>query len=451
MLSRWKTWIAGHFGHRTTRRRHAAPRIRGQMESLESRNVLSATIGVLSLDVVAVHFEPTSITVFATASFELVAPPIPSFQPFSNIALGQPVGHGPQSLIGFNGAKTNHGSDPWFDNLYSRIHSLPYEMPRSAPAGGGSSIDNEVSSGGVTETILSGSGPNGAYEQPVGAQAPALPTNGERTSDGRVQRAVASEPTFGPLRINVANAYQSSAMAMTPAMTSFDSLDRNSFGSHDAAFESLSSDSLLLAVDGEMDDDDSLLGDPNEELESLQDDNRHDSTADESIADTLAEPLDALDRERAAVDAVLAELHEIRLTDGSAESADTQSYRSQSETNSREFAERFFFSPGTDTTQSPFQSPHDASAGGMILLAATGDANSSAYDLGPVIPTSAEVGITSLAVEAPVGLYQAVDVGVRPTQAAAAQNLSTVQPGTKTQTDVSAENAPAKKSEQPPA
>ena len=86
------------------------------------------------------------------------------------------------------------------------------------------------------------------------------------------------------------------------------------------------------------------------------------------------------------------------------------------------------------------------------MLAATGDANASAFELAaPTTTGIADHGLISLAVEAPIGLYQAVDVGVRPEPAITAQNTSTAEPAAKVQTNVSAENAPAKKSEQPAA
>jgi hypothetical protein len=84
----------------------------------------------------------------------------------------------------------------------------------------------------------------------------------------------------------------------------------------------------------------------------------------------------------------------------------------------------------------------------MILLQPSGDPNSSAYDLTDVF--FSRLGgddHAPLAVEASLGMYQAIDVGEQPTNIRAP--LPVAQPTQTGNPSVSAENAPAKKSEQP--
>ncbi len=65
MWSHLKKLISDRVGKRPTRRRKEATHFRGQFESLEQRTVLSATVGVAAIDIVAINFDANSITVIA--------------------------------------------------------------------------------------------------------------------------------------------------------------------------------------------------------------------------------------------------------------------------------------------------------------------------------------------------------------------------------------------------
>ncbi len=103
MLSHLKKWILDGVGKRPTRRRSELPHFRGQIEQLESRTVLSATIGMVAVDVVAVDFEANTVTVVAVWESR---PPAPEW-----LALGAPnqAGDAPWETL----PSHRYINDPW--------------------------------------------------------------------------------------------------------------------------------------------------------------------------------------------------------------------------------------------------------------------------------------------------------------------------------------------------
>ena len=86
----------------------------------------------------------------------------------------------------------------------------------------------------------------------------------------------------------------------------------------------------------------------------------------------------------------------------------------------------------------------------MVLLATSGDANSSVYDLSAVILCGmTDNAIAPLRVEASVGFYQAFDVGSNELLPAASAADPATQGPAAVRTSAATESAPANKSEQP--
>ncbi len=217
--------------------------------------------------------------------------------------------------------------------------------------------------------------------------------------------------------------------------------------SHDAVFGEYSSKSLLLAANADAKPDNGFDDGLGDSLDS--DGSKHDDdNSGESLTDeTIAASLDALQRERAAIDAVLAELHDVKLQTETAHrdvpAADQEQCPKAAEvgdTNSHVARDDQAPSPRTQIDLD----------GGMVLLQPTGDANSNAYDLAAVYLHGLEsTAAAPLGVEASVGMYQAIDVGTSQRVNEKGENVPLARPATAAGASVSAENAPVKKSEQP--
>lgn len=467
MLDRCKKWITSRLGSNRPPRRRTASQFRGQLEALESRNVLSATLGTASYDVVAVQVGPTSVTIVAVAEYEPMASIADAAAKFVENrvaadgllrAFGPLAAHAPHFEPPF---ETPFGLSfrptPKPQQFISSNFWLKPEM--SAGPGGVLNQTGDYGGGNTSADIEAGppeGAPAGVLKLPQRASAPSdstsrpVPnTNGAILSDGstttgNLRLSTNWSPPPRPL-YNVVNQALQAAFFTSTGSELRESPVRLAVESRDLAIEDFSSNSLLLAATFDVDSDDDAQGSVDDERGALgiTDEDGGDSKSG-TIADNLAESLDALQRERAAVDAVLTELHDIDLTDADAQAASAAHLTTNAEM--RELAERFFL----PQSSVPAQSTDDASAGGMVLLAATGDANSSAYELiAPPADKAAGNSIAALASEAPVGLYQAVDIGARPGQMSAAENISIAAPPAKVHTSAATENAPAKKSEQP--
>jgi hypothetical protein len=241
----------------------------------------------------------------------------------------------------------------------------------------------------------------------------------------------------------------SSFSSTLDAPTTASSSTRISRTTYDAVFGEYSPDSLLLAADLDSKQDSDSNSDLDDKLESDDEKLADVGVSDESFVDQdVAASLDALQRERAAIDAVLAQLHDLKLHAKTNANQQTETTDGQNSDIARESGENYL--PADH--QLSAQTASDQAEGGMVLLEPSGDANSSAYDLTAVYFSGLDGSDdVPLGVEASVGTYQAIDIGTRELQPASRENLPIAQPAKTIRPSVSAENAPAKKSEQPAA
>jgi hypothetical protein len=433
MFSHLKKLIFETIGKRPSRPRGHMPRFCGQMEQLESRTVLSATIGMMAIDV-----EANSVTVIA-------------------IWESRPPTSEPMTFQTFNA----WGDAPWESRS---AHGYPAGLFWDA-GGWGPATDAYgrlplgLSGGGY---VVDGGSANVAADFPktpsAGNQNPtphSLPQRIQAASaDGAKNYLASSGPGPGPA------ASASRFLSKTPGAADYFSVQssassfdasasdsaRTSLATQEAVFGTYARDSLLLAAD----EDPRTGSDLDYGLDDPLDSHRKESDADGKPADSLIDELvgkslDALERERAAIDVVLSELHDVKLPaarDGhDADARSHQTFDAARDVDGRSFE-------AAEQTSAP--PANDQADGGMVLLEPNGDANSSAYDLAGVYFSSLGNGTFSpLSVEASVGMYQAIDVGTSELQPTGRANLPIAQPATAVRPSVSAENAPAKKSEQP--
>jgi hypothetical protein len=173
-------------------------------------------------------------------------------------------------------------------------------------------------------------------------------------------------------------------------------------------FQEYSSQQLLLVahtngsneVDADSDADDAWKITDNEENEVAAFD-------DSILREDVASALHTLQRERNAIDQVLAELHDLEPSvDEHGKDAEYAHQPTEPEPVFTADDQRF---PADQPSNQPPAYRNDA--GGMVLLQPSGDANSSAYDLTAVILNGADKSTEmSSEMEAAVGVYQAFDV-----------------------------------------
>jgi hypothetical protein len=440
MLSHLKQWILDGVGKRPTRRRGGLPRFRGQIEQLESRTVLSATIGVVAVDVVAVDFEAHTVTVIAVLESRPLVPHL------ATNAFNQ-FGDAPRETVPPFGSHSYFG-DPWrplgFGGRPDR------QFPLGLSDGGG------ANGGGAIVDIGTGqAGPNNStdYGQPQFAHADSPAEPGAATGatsnfvppSGDVRGPVAfMDHSLRDATGSVAG-YSSSPSTLTSTSEPASTRNRFSLNTYDAAFGEYSPNSLLLAADVDSQHGTDLDDELADKLDSDEESSNDLSGSKESLAAAdVAASLDALQRERSAIDAVLAGLHEVKLrtdTQSPETPAVHQSSGAITESDSREHRANERVIPAK---------PVDQADGGMVLLEPSGDANSSAYDLTAVYLRGLNGNrAVPLGVEASIGMYQAIDIGTSELRPTSRENLPIAQPAAAVRSDVSAENAPAKKSEQP--
>jgi hypothetical protein len=231
----------------------------------------------------------------------------------------------------------------------------------------------------------------------------------DRSSSNSVARAV--KPTYGSA-YNFAD--YSGLLAPTPATSlTDDHSTTESVRAHDTLFQDQTSLDLLLAADSNDSDDDHADNKVDSDRHRSPLDEEMDATdtlADSQWRDDVADSLGTLDRERAAIDEVLAQLHELEPFDFDRAAEESRTARHVE----RDYVEQFY---AVETDQVPTAATNGQTSetelqGGMVLIQATGDANSSAYDLAAAV-FNGEDGPTKMpiATEAAVGVYQAFDVG----------------------------------------
>jgi hypothetical protein len=412
MWSNLRKMLAERLGRRP-QRRAAQPHFRGQFEPLEQRTVLSATIGVMAFDA-----EANTVTIAVFQSYR-PAPiwPAPVF-----------FGNAPWEKLGSGGGVGNTGSLAYFAKDQDQ-HST------------------EVTISQDFESRLSG------RRQGVDAAGKINATAESNTASTPVNSNAATgtfnynfAPTFRPPRyVRAISGEVADFVPVLPGSVSSASTNlsnKSNVRASEVAFDAYSTDKLLLATADLRDDDvDRKLSDETNPSDETEETER--GANDSFAAEQTAASLDALQRERTAIDAVLGELRDVKLKERDESSSTTADHEDQFR--DTRTAAKEFLSAEEPTAHLRDGIPAD---GGMVLLQPTGDPNSSAYDLTDAF--FSRLGgddHAPLAVEASLGMYQAIDIGEQP--AANRAQLPIAQPAQTVRPSVSAENAPAKKSEQP--
>ncbi|MEX2091301.1 MAG: hypothetical protein WD971_01425, partial [Pirellulales bacterium] len=244
MLRQLKEWILEGVGKRAPRRRGSIPRFRGQIEQLESRTVLSATIGVVAVNVVAVDFEAHTVTVIAVLESRPLVPhlatnafnqfgdaPWETLPPFGSHGFFGDPGH----LNGFDGRPD---------------HQFPLGLSNGGYANGG---------GAIVDIETGHAGPNNPTDYKPPQSAHADPTAEPGAATGATSNFV---PPSGDVRGPVAfmdhslrdatgsvASYFSSLSTLTSTSEPASTRNRFSLNTYDAAFGEYSPNSLLLAAD----------------------------------------------------------------------------------------------------------------------------------------------------------------------------------------------------------
>lgn len=247
---------------------------------------------------------------------------------------------------------------------------------------------------------------NAQASYPQGETPPTKPINDWRPpTAGWGMGGLISSPGVG-VATPIANLLTSGQETSTA--TSFASTA--SFRAHDTAFQSFSSQQLLLAAGADFADDEDANGDGDPRRASIDEQlDEIDAIANSRLRDDVGVSLETLKREREAVDQVLAELDQLGpFTDEHRTNAAQSREPAQPGEAEREIVVDNERPPAAAHHAQPAVSGSDA---GMVLLAASGDANSSAYDLTATILLGAENSTAvPVGTEAAVGVYQAFDV-----------------------------------------
>jgi hypothetical protein len=357
---------------------------RGQFEQLESRTVLSASIGTPP-----VHFDAPPIgvieSVYANGS---VAMRRDSAAPIAWAAsLNEPYGHRQSTLASPPPLAGPLVGLAWGQTFVLRVIVIHIPLVNS-------SVDN-------LESPHSSLGAN-EFKPPVAATSPAAGGMQNQPASKPTQFAQAPADSTPPLAVRLT----------TPQIPTdevqVDAAVRTSSGVRDTVFRQYSSNTLLLAS-GLREFGGTGTRRLDDELATAVDRDKSDfvNLDDASPFDDFANSLDALQREREAVDAVLSELHDLdlRLEERTLDAAppDEPPYSATESDNIHEQQTRVEKAPNLSSTDA---------AGGMVLLEVLGDANLCDFDLTNVLTGDLERGsMAPLGIEVSVGIYQAFDVG----------------------------------------
>lgn len=429
-------WLANGTGGQRAARRPACAPFAGHIELLEPRTVLSAATG-------GAHFAPVAIE-----------PAARDWTPEHRIAVAQDFGDHVQaggapriaSRMDSEFARPNGDASHWMPNGYdpSRVGPPrlatdetmppPPPTPLNGPMGPLSLGARPVATIVVevrfqrpvkqdfalntTTEIASGRDPDdfstpqriqagGAVGEPVNSNV--LPDAESVPSRPNLSTAAAQSvaPTSKPNALDAA----AELPGLFTSLTEIDGISRPAtsgvLAAHDTAFQEYPSRQLLLsAVANPIDDTDSTTGAEEDDGQVLLDDDAaevEDIVA-QYLRDDVQESLDTVQRERAAIDRVLATLRSPSRTAPEHDRAASHARRPEDGGESSSAAHQ-------GSARQARGSDVSIPAGGMILLAATGDANRGAYDLAAVLAKGAErVPEVAGGAEAVVGVYQAFDV-----------------------------------------
>jgi hypothetical protein len=433
MFSNLRRRLFSGASKRPKRRRNRRAPFRGQIEQLETRTVLSASIGPLPAEM--------EVPVYTVVVWEVHPIDTVGLQPAMLLGVVDSYRESSRPLALDGGAKAPAISPGSQQILVPSGFTQPQRFAHV--------LFVEIYHLPLAQWLADGQpqpDPSNSIPAPLAAKdsLPSVPNKLHYNQSANQS----TNQSLLPLRsIEPSRFAASLALPYTTDAGDARSALNSSYVARNSVLQDYGSESLLLTTISER---------SNDKVSDLFDDDRLDvrdqsrdsllGLDDAESPDDVALSLDALKRERDAIDAALSQLHDLKLDSADTNQDATETAEQQNAAANRQVQEYFF--PAGDEQASP--STADQDSGGMVLLVNRGDANASAYDLSAVILSgmSGET-IAPLRVEASVGVYQAFDVGGSESLPA----VKTAGPGAQgpaaIRTSAATQNAPANKSEQP--
>jgi hypothetical protein len=448
MWSYLKQWISAGVGKRPSGRRVGTPRFRGQIEQLEARTVLSATMETAAVPMEAIHvdFEVRAVVILSSIEGPIAA--VVWQPPFLPAAILAARWEDPRPMD-FEALSGDRGWPSWLRTeqalaAHTQDEGFAPSVQNHAWTGAGAIHGGKISMGLSANLEVpwdeSPSGTPGDFGSPISAKSPEV-----RQPVLGLSAGSSFHPSPGDVVARVAS-YYSPLTTLNSTSTATVSLTSASQDARDAIFGEYSPNLLLLAASGGSQRDRDLDGDLDDKLEVHKKSDDLDDSGAALVDQDVPSFLDALQHERDAVDAVLAELHDLAFDDDQPVQ-DTSPTAERQHADVVRDAEQNYPPVKTQAVPAP---QFNQAEGGMVLLEPSGDANSSAYDLAAVyLKGMNDNQAVPQGVEASVGMYQALDVGASESRPTSRENLPIAQPAATIRPSVSAENAPAKKSDQP--
>lgn len=418
--------MLGVVGKRRRRRRTGLPRCRGQIELLESRTVLSASIGPI----------PANVEFGASLSWEgAFAQAARGPGPLPTAIVAPHAGVSPP-LLALHGARDELGriDRPTEPPVSVLVRISPPPIPfRIASLMQVREVVTIVPTGQFhLVNSVEGSPP------PPGPVAAVIVVNGPH--DQQLLHAPNATHSLGDLAGPFANLLAIPRTTTQAASSSAATLA----GARDAAFQARSFEPLLLSADvaESFTDHDDL-----DDFWSCSDEAREESAEriELDLHDDIADSLDLLDRERIAVEQVVSKLHDLQIPQEEAEHDASQDAEKPSATTEHGPTD----SLRTTDAQTVQDTPIGPEEGGMVLLQPSGDPNLSAYDLtANSVRMNENAAAAPLRVEASLGIHQAFDIGGDEQWSRAKKDVPAA-PRAAAPPAVSAEDAVGKTSDQP--
>ncbi len=431
MLSRIKKLLATKFARRGDRGAGFQPTRRRQFERLEDRAMLSATTGAMAFGPGGLGLDLRALGASTTAPppqyFMSFAGPIqwaerapdPMRGGFDDRpAMLSGLGDGP-GIWDFGADATHLASSHTQPTSRAQLLSKP---PSPVASNTATTVIVIVVTSGPTFVEYYTFIPVAPTQQVARASSSPSPLSSALLSPKPATGGHSFEAPNGPSISAIDSLPLSAAFSGIPTAAQIVSHDIHAAalapqGALDAAFQSYASQ-LLLVTTGIGNDRacltsaDDLSGQAGDALDDFI------RLSDFALADDEVIAGKAVERERAAVDAVLQRLQDLDSLPSELGNTDT----GREETGSAN--EAGLWSDG------PFPAPLEnvalaAAEGGMVLLQASGEANESAINLANVAGDHLDLLNARVGVEASIGFYQAVDVG---SDDLSADNLPTANP-----------------------
>ena len=425
MLSKLTKWFRAHLPHPLPRHRIGLPRLRGQIERLEARTVLSASIGSS-----AITFETGHAGSWESVFVQAGSPT--GFSPFNATMAthweDSPVSvayqHNPQGRFEeVNGSWNATGPRALLiDQPFNAVVVVTVYLPTS-----GRWAPPRLGAGGVSTPI----------PKPIAATSPFPASQSEWPSE---------PPRTAKYRVDAVESYVP-LLAIPSISPDIQTSTRTSnVRGRDSALQSNSTEELLLAApfgeyhDAESDrvrvDDWWDNAEREEEFAGL-----HEFTLD---GDEVS--LDAFQQERTALDEVFAELSDLE-TPSEKPIEDAAEHRLLP--NALDRRDMYIEAPWAMTAAVP-SAHRDVVHGGMVLLEPGSDSNQSANDLTDIVAGSlANTNDVQFGVEASIGTYQAFDVGANEMRPSVNEPAPVAIPSAAARPSAASENVSAKRNGQP--